>query len=385
MTVREVFDVAVIGAGVGGSCAAIALARRGVRVALLEAGKLPHHKVCGEFLSPESRAVFQRLGVNEAVLSAQPIVVSTACIVASSRKGAGERSLEIPLPAGALALSRFRLDQVLWDAAKAGGVLGHQNTRVRKIEAVGDEFIIQTNTENFQARAVIAAVGRSATWLERGTKSEGEKTDQVRLRHFGIKTYFRGARLEPGVVELHGWRGGYCGLTRVEDGLTDVCLLARYNVMERLPQRAPDALWAWLLRECPSLARRLAGAEQVMPWLTTGNVAFETSQTVTNGVLRVGDAAGYIHPLTGDGMAMAARSGELAAAVLAAQLRGGIAADDAAMIYAAAWQREFGKRLKWAGVLQPLLMSPLLTTASVALLSHAPALARAVVLNTRGL
>ncbi|HVF09498.1 MAG TPA: FAD-dependent oxidoreductase, partial [Abditibacteriaceae bacterium] len=180
MKTDEVLDAVVIGAGVGGSCAAIALARRGARVALLEAGQLPHHKVCGEFLSPESRAVFQRLGVEDAILAARPVPVSSARIVSSTRKHTRERCLEIPLPAGAIALSRFRLDKVLWDAAGTTGVLCLDKTRVRRIENAGfGRFTIHAINGEVQARSIIAAVGRGTAWLERGTQRQEQPTSRV--------------------------------------------------------------------------------------------------------------------------------------------------------------------------------------------------------------
>src|SRR5690606_12493220 len=104
----------------------------------------------------------------------------------------------------------------------------------------------------------------------------------------------------------HAWRGGDCGLARVEDGVLNVCLLARY---ESLDARSPQEFWSWLLNELPQLRARLAGAERIAPWLATGNISFGGSTPVAGEAWNCGDAAGFIHPLAGDGMAMAARSG----------------------------------------------------------------------------
>lgn len=378
------FDAVVIGAGIAGPCAAVALARRGARVALLETGELPRHKVCGEFLSPESQAVFTRLGIMELIQTQQPVSVGKSRIVAASGK-----QLETELPQAGLALSRFRLDKTLWDAAATSGAYCYAQTRVRHIEGNATAgFTVTTTNETFTARAVIAAPGRHAPWLNDAKPPDATnsklKTQNSKL-FFGMKAHFRGASLEPGVVELHGWRGGYCGVTQVEDGITNVCLLARYEVLQSRAERAPGAFWEWLLAQCPSLALRMQGATRQMAWLTTGNVAFGACCPASGDVLRCGDAAGFIDPLTGDGMAMAARSGELAATVTALQLRGDVRPHDAAPLYAAAWQREFKRRLHWAAALRPLLMTPGLTTPAIALLSHTPGLAQRIVANTRGL
>lgn len=377
------FDAVVIGAGIAGPCAAITLARRGARVALLEAGGLPRHKVCGEFLSPESQAVFTRLVIMEQIWAQQPVSVSKSRIVAASGQ-----QIETELPHPGLALSRFRLDQTLWDAAQSSGVHCYSQTRVRGVEGnAATGFTITTTASPFTARCVIAAPGRHAPWLD-AIKPPADnsklKTQNSKL-FFGMKAHFRGAQVEPGVVELHGWRGGYCGVTQVESGLTNVCLLARYDVLQSRAERAPDDLWAWLLAQCPGLAQRMEGATQQMAWLTTGNVAFGACCPASGDVLRCGDAAGFIDPLTGDGMAMAARGGELAATVTALQLRGDLAPHDAAPMYVAAWQREFKRRLHWAAALRPLLMTPGLTAPAIALLTHTPGLAQRIVANTRGL
>ncbi|MBV9866936.1 MAG: FAD-dependent monooxygenase [Abitibacteriaceae bacterium] len=386
----------VIGAGIAGPCAALALARRGAKVALIEAGQLPRHKVCGEFLSPESQAVFTRLGVMEAINAGNPIPVSTGRIL--SRQGA---TLDTPLPSAGLALSRFRLDKILWDAACDAEVECFSHTRVRHIAGtLASGFTITTTTGELCARHVIAASGRHTPWLDnydtttsviKDPANPQFKTQNSKLKtprsaqFFGLKAHFRGTGIEPGVVELHGWRGGYCGLVQVEDGITNACLLGCYEIMKRQSQRTPEAFWQWLLQQSPALSARMQGATQQMDWLATGNIAFGQVRPTTGGILRCGDAAGFIDPLTGDGMVMAARSGELAAAVVGAQLSGDVRPIDMAPLYAAAWQREFSRRLHWAALLRPLLMSPVLTTPAIALLSRMPSLAQRTVANTRGL
>jgi flavin-dependent dehydrogenase len=361
----------VIGGGVAGSCAALALARRGVETTLLDAGAFPRHKVCGEFFSPESRAVLRRLGVEELLLQNGARAVQTARIVTA------RRTLEMELPGAALAISRYRMDALLWRAAQEAGVLCLDHARVKALARTGDGWTAESNGQSHFTPSVILATGRTAL-----TPAPARPVRRTQ-RYFGLKAHFRGVRLEPGVVELHPWRGGYCGLVRVEGDLTNICLLARYENWDAVARRAPAAFWQWLLNQSPALRARMRGAERVTEWLATGNVSFGRQQPECAGALHCGDAAGYIHPLTGDGMAMAARSGELAATVVAARTRGSLNRSDAAALYAAAWQREFGARLRWATRLEPLLTNPRLTTPAMTLLALRPALARPLVTRTR--
>jgi len=366
------FDVVVVGAGIGGACAAISLVRRGARVCVLESGEMPRHKVCGEFLSPEISDVLARLGVLEDIKKARPSVTNAARVVTAQRQIG-----PFPLPRPAFALSRFKLDEILWRAAQNAGAQVCDRTRVRHIERDGDGFCVQDSRSQTRARFVIAAPGRHANLLG----ETAPQADSTMRRFIGFKTHFRDAHVARGETELHPFDGGYCGLVEVEDGLTNVCLLADY---ETIAGRAPEEFWAHLIGGNPALAARVQGATRAMPWLATANIVFGKFQPQQDGVLFCGDAAGFIHPLTGDGMAMAARSGELAAATIAACLRGGLARADVAPIYQSAWHREFDVRLRWGARLQPLFTTSWLTPPTMKLFARVPRLGRLAVIRTRG-
>ena len=373
-------DVIIIGAGLSGASAAISLAQRGLQVLALEAGEFPRHKVCGEFLSPESKAVLQRLGVLEKLMAAGAYSISAARIVAPNG-----RAIRTPIPGGALSISRWQLDAILAAAIRANGAELRTQTRVKKIEQQDDEFLVHTSAETLRARRVIASPGRNSQTLQRVKEEDLTK-------YVGLKTHLWGAEVSPHLVELHTWRGGYCGLSRIENGRVNACLLARYDF---IAGRAPDEVWRDLLNELPFLELRVRNAEIAMPWLATANITFAQAQPLAkaaastcsdeNGVvLCAGDAAGFIHPLTGDGMAMALHGGELAAATVASSLRGELKLCEMAMVYNEAWQREFGPRLQWASRLQSVLIEPERTAPALAVAARWPRLAQWAVARTRG-
>ena len=371
---NDFFDVAIIGAGLGGACAALALRRAGFSVALLEAGEPARHKVCGEFLSPESRATWKRAGVLDAMQNAGALEVKSARVLTSRRSGRA-----MPLPEPGLALSRRALDALLWEAAKAQGVEAFAHERVSQLQREGAAFRVCSSTKEIHARWVIVASGRTGRLEIEGREARASSTKPNR-RFLGLKTHLRGADVAAGEVQLFPFRGGYCGLAQVESDRANACLLIDYEVAAN---RAPAVLWDDLRRENRALGAATDGATPVFNWLATGNVSFGVFRPDSDGVLRVGDAAGYIHPLTGDGMAMAARSGELAAQAIACA-HSWKSPEAAAPLYAQLWHREFDVRLGFAARLQPLLTVPALTTLALGAFDFAPGVADFAVRRTRG-
>ena len=358
----EKFDAVVIGAGLAGSCAAINLAKRGARVALIEAGTFPRHKVCGEFLSPDARPVLRRLQIEDCLQQKGAREVSMARLVLR------EDFIEVPLPAPALAVSRWITDDVLWQCARQNGVIAFDKTRVKNWQK-NNGFTVQTSRGDFHAQGLIEASGR---------RGEAKNT----TRFLGLKTHFRGTDLECGITELHVFKGGYCGLVRIEGDLTNVCLLTRYATWQRSGAKTPSEFFQQILAQCPLLKKRVQKAELAHDWLATGNVQFDFAnyEKAPSDALHCGDAARFIHPFTGDGMAMALRSGELAGATLFARGKQG----DAGELFAAAWRRNFTSRLNWAGALAPLFLQPGAARIALHITKSFPAMAPFLVTKTRG-
>lgn len=303
------WDVAVIGGGLAGAAAACGLARAGRRVVLFEREREAHHKVCGEFVSGEAAQQLDRLdagGGDAVLLSLGAVPIEQVRLVH------GRAQASVPLPFPAWGLSRRRLDS--WLLARAGcyGVAVRHGQAVQSMKAQPASVAITTGGQTVTAAAAMLATGKHDL---RSHRRHGPPS------HFiGFKMHLRLAAARDRElgrqVELVLFPGGYAGLQHVEDGLTNLCLLITTARFARLGRD-----WHRLILSVPHLARRLDGATAC--WQRPLAIAGMPYGFVHRGreeapVYRVGDQVAVIPSFTGDGMAMALRSAELAVtAVLA--------------------------------------------------------------------
>ncbi|MGH2543302.1 MAG: NAD(P)/FAD-dependent oxidoreductase [Ardenticatenaceae bacterium] len=367
------YDVAIIGAGLAGSAAAIALSEAGHRVLLLERHRYPRHKMCGEFLSPETTPMFERLGVWNSIEQEEPARITAARITVPG----GER-LDIPLPAPALALSRYRLDYLLLERARAVGATIWEGCAARgatgSLEA---GFRVSTHQGDAQARVLLGAWGKRST-LDRALERA------FFTQHAGfiaLKAHFRGPQPEER-TELHAFPGGYCGLNRIEGDAVNVCLLATDDAWLRAGKEV-DAFWEMIQRENLALRAHLAGAERLTETIVISNISFSRKAPIEHHILMLGDSAELISPLAGNGQAMALRSALLAAPLVDDFLRGHRTAAALKQVYARAWSQHFRARLLIGRVLQPLFLQPRTLALVLRLGNAAPPLARWLVSATR--
>jgi flavin-dependent dehydrogenase len=253
--------------------------------------------------------------------------------------------------------------------------------------SLADGFKLQTGRGSaITARVVIAAHGKRAA-LDRALGRRFLRRPQPYL---ALKAHFSGPPL-PRRIDLHGFPGGYCGMSEIESGagprLANVCLLVHESVFQRVSRGKPDPIATftdWMQKQNPRLEAWLSQARRVDDrWLSIAQVPFGPKRPVVSDVLMAGDSAGLIAPLAGDGIAMALRGGQMAAEHSLMLLAGSLSSTQLIRGYARAWQGEFGARLRLGRVLQPLMLRPRLLGPALRLLNAAPALARYLVTHTR--
>lgn len=374
---KHTCDVAVLGAGIAGSSLAKYLADRAWETVLFDRRPFPRHKVCGEFLSPESRSMLHTLGLRGLVESLQPSLIHRTRLV-----GSYGNALEIPLPGAALGISRYSLDSALHHAALNSGVDVRTATTVTSVFPSGQGYTIETRQgkerKTYTARAVIAAWGAngSSALPDRHSRRSASNT------YIGVKSHYRGIQMEP-VVELYFFEGGYLGVSPIENGLVNVAAL-----LKRTSFRNNElTIQGWIDAACrknPQLSRKLAHAVPVPgTQAAVAPVALNRQPLPWDTIPHVGDAALMIPPLCGDGMSIALRSALLCAPLADRYLRGEISLAGWQQQYSHAILREIKGPVQWGRLLQRLFGVPVLSRLLLSAAHLAPGTAYGLVRATR--
>jgi flavin-dependent dehydrogenase len=367
-------DVAVLGGGPAGSALAALLARAGRRPVLLERDRFPRRKVCGEFLSMEAQGLLARIGCAEPVRALGPAVIERARFFT-----AADHAAEFPLGAAAWGLSRWALDAALFRHARNCGAAAFEGADVVASAVLDGSTRLEVDLGppgepvrrvTLEAGTVVDARGRPPAPAGDGPFYIGYK------RHHRPKPGRSPDSILRGAVEVHLFPGGYCGLNAVEGGAVNVCLLVRGDWLSALDSPRWDGVAQAMAARSPSLRRRL---EALIPEGPPSAVArVRTAAPAAPRSLSVGDAAGMIAPLCGDGQAMALES-----ALLMADLMGRTEPSRLAGEWSRAWSRRFAARIRVGRALQSLLLHPWGAELAVGLVNLYPPAARRFLQATR--
>jgi menaquinone-9 beta-reductase len=297
--------VLIVGGGVAGCAASIALARKGRSVTLIEREPSPCHKVCGEFLSGEALEDLHALGIDVASLGAVPIDYV--------RLAAAGRAAEAPLPFPAASLTRKALDTALLAEAIAAGV---RLERGRSVQSLS-----RTTSNIWQATLDDGTVCESPTvFLATGKHDlRGHPRPKDPDRWVAFKMYFRLAPAQAAELEraseLMLYPGGYGGIQPVQGGIANLCCVVQQRYLARVDNRWENFL-AKMQKACPHLAMRLAGAEPLLdrPIAITHIPYGYVRRTSEQGLYCIGDQAAVIPSFTGDGISIALHTARCAAA-----------------------------------------------------------------------
>lgn len=324
----------IVGGGPAGAAAAIALARDGVRPLLLERTSETGDALCGGFLSWRTLATLEKLGIEADALN--PARLTRVRLFADGAQA------EAALPRPALAVSRRRFDTLL--LARAAAVAAVE--RGVAIRAAEPGRVRLADGSWIAADALFLATGKhDLRGLSRPEDARGaDPTLGLRVR---LDPSPRLDRLIGDAVELHLFDRGYAGLARQEDGTANLCLAVHQS---RLAEAGdPAALLAALGREVPPLAERLAFMAVDARFDAVANVPYGWRATDgAAGLFRLGDQAGVIPSLAGEGMGIALASG------LAAARAYSLGGPDAGVDWQPRFARSLARPIGAAGLLRHL-------------------------------
>jgi menaquinone-9 beta-reductase len=353
-------DVAIIGAGPAGSTLAALLAGRGIAVALIDRDVFPRDKLCGEFLSWDALPILEPLGVLAAVDAAGSARIRRCRLIGS------KRIQEIEFPEEARGVSRVLLDDLLVRTATTAGAVRLDGWTAGSLLDSGLEITRGGEVREVRAKVIVGAWGRWGRFDQQlGRTFVRERT----RRHFGFKRhYISTSSRDSAAIELYSFREGYLGVNGVEGGITNICGLVHASRLAGHKGRW-DAFIETLRQEEPRLDVLYEDHLPVQAdYLSSDPVIFRARSAVERGVFMIGDAAGIIDPLTGNGMAMAIQSALLAAPEILELLENPDRRTPVEERYLASHRRFFARRIAWSRAIAAVMSRPwLLDTALVGL------------------
>ncbi|SDH01340.1 NAD(P)/FAD-dependent oxidoreductase [Psychroflexus sediminis] len=366
----NIYDVIIIGGGLAGLTSAIDLSINGFEVLLIEKDEYPKHKVCGEYVSNEVLPYLKRLGVDISKTKADQI----QRLVLSNRKG---NSVRVELPLGGFGMSRYALDNLMYEKAKSSGVEFKFET-VTDVAFEDHHFCIKTHSAEFYAELAIGSFGKRST-LDKKLDRDfiHNKTPWI-----GIKAHYQNDDFPDGEVQLHNFEGGYSGLSKTETGAVNFCYLAHYDSFKQ--ERSVEDFNKNIVAQNPKLNSFLNNADLLFDkHLAISQVSFQNKNAVENHMLMAGDSAGLIHPLCGNGMAMAIHSAKLLSDEIK-NYKNHRSRYQLEKNYTQIWKQTFRKRLIFGSLFQNILLQPKLTNIGMLAVSKSPYLLKKMIQQTHG-
>ncbi len=370
------YDIAIAGGGLAGLTLAIQAADAGYRVVLYEKEDYPFHKVCGEYISMESWDFLIRCGVPLADWSL-PIIDQ---LQVSDTKG---KVYDFALSLGGFGVSRYRLDNVLYQVALQKGVSIFTSCKVNDIVFENDHFIIHTNSSKHTARIAAGSFGKRSNLDVKWNR--GFVTNKPgKLNNFiGVKYHIK-YQHPANTIALHNFIDGYCGISRIEN---DTCCLCYLTTAENLRKSGNSihGMEEKTLSRNLQLKKIFSQAVHLYDQpLVISQVSFHQKTQIENHVLMLGDAAGMITPLCGNGMSMAMHAGKIAFENIHFLLSGEITRMQMEKLYISQWQKKFGFRTKMGRAVQYFFGGSFSTSFFLKTMHALPAFSRAVIKQTHG-
>ena len=364
------FEIIIVGGGLSGLIAGIHLSKKGFSVLIIEKNEFPKHKVCGEYISNEVINYLKSLHLNIESLHPKHINKLSFSLVSG-------KTIQTILPLGGFGISRYELDFYLYNQALKNSCKIVIET-VNNVTFSTDEFNVITNENNYKSKIVLGAFGkRSNLDVKFKRKFISNKSEWL-----GVKAHYQ-MDFPDDLVGLHHFKGGYCGVSKVENNFVNICYLSNYETFKKY--KNIEEYQEKVVCENPNLKKIFDKA--ILKFekpLTISQISFDKKECVENHILMIGDTAGLIHPLCGNGMAMAIHSAKLASETITEFLQNKISREEMESNYTKYWKFNFKKRLKTGRILGKLLQKETLAQFVMKILILFPSLLSVIIKKTHG-
>lgn len=372
MTDKSDRKLIIIGGGLAGLTAAIHILKSGFAVTLIEKSMYPQHKVCGEYISNEVKPYLDWLELD--ISSLGPSSISRFELTAESGK-----SVCADLPIGGFGISRFSLDHFLLEQARLHGAEIITDT-VNQVDFNNNQFQVHTATSGtLTAELVIGAYGKRSVIDQKLQRPFIQKKSPW----LAVKAHYK-AEFEDDLVALHNFKGGYCGVSKVEKDRVNICYLtdyAHFKAHKNLQDFQQQVLF-----KNPHLKQIFERSSPLFEQpITISQISFDAKEPVYQHMLMIGDTAGLIHPLCGNGMAMAIHSAKICAELLLDYLK--IPGSSRKLLetkYTLAWSRQFKSRLRTGRLLSQIIRKENLFKPLLSLLVKYPSALPLIIKRTHG-
>ena len=324
----------------------------------------------------ESYAFIERLGVPLPAMQL-PIIQQ---LQVSDMAG---KMYSFKLPLGGFGISRYKLDNELYQLALQKGVQFFTETKVTAVDTIGNHFSIATTAGNFTAEVVVGSFGKRSNLDVRWKRPFTQQKPNKLNNYVGVKYHIRHPHLAD-TITLHNFEGGYCGVSAIEEGKSCLCYLTPAANLTASNHSIAD-MEKSILQQNPQLQAIFNQAAFLYTEpLTISQVSFSKKKQVENGMLMLGDAAGMITPLCGNGMSMALHSSKLAIDTIHLFLRKKISRSHMETRYQKQWQQQFSRRLWMGRQVQKLFGGRRSTALFLRVMNALPFLSKTIIASTHG-
>jgi flavin-dependent dehydrogenase len=367
------YQVIVVGGGLAGLISSILLKRAGLSVLLIEKKQYPFNRVCGEYISNEVRPFLEREGL-------YPNHLKTSSLERFELSDIQGNTASIDLPLGGFGVSRYQLDNFLYEKALLEGVSVKTKTEVAEINFYDDLFEVAIKGgESLHAEFVIGAFGKRSKLDKALDRSFIKKSSPF----IGVK-YHAYLDFPADQIGLYNFDGGYCGISQVEGGLVNICYLSKRDNLKKygnIKSMEEEVLYKNpLLKQYFEQSTWLREKPEVI-----NEISFEKKEAVKDHILMAGDTAGLITPLCGNGMAMAIHAGKIAADCISQFYDGKLKTRKAVEYrYKKEWSRNFDRRLFIGRSTQNLFGNQSRSNLAIRLIRSFPAIAKKLIKQTHG-